>query len=38
MDVDRFTAHTFAALTHSFDLNKIVVIGWEAELSSGLSG
>ena len=38
MDVDGFAAHTFAALTHGLDLNEIVVIGWEAELHSGLVG
>lgn len=38
MDVDRLTSHTFAALAHGFDLNEIVVIGWEAELSSGSVG
>lgn len=38
MDVDRLTSHTFAALAHGFDLNEIVVVGWEAELSSGSVG
>lgn len=35
MDVDGFTAHTFATLTHGLDLNETVVIGREAELHSG---
>lgn len=38
MDVDGFTAHTFAALAHSLDLNEIVVAGGEAELHSGFVG
>lgn len=38
MDVDGFTAHTFAAFTHGLDLNEIVVIGGEAELHSGFVG
>lgn len=38
MDVDGFTAHTFAALTHGLDLNEIVVVGGEAELRSGFVG
>ena len=35
MDVDGFTAHSFAALAHRLDLNEIVVIGGEAELHRG---
>lgn len=38
MDVDWFTAHTFAALTLGLNLNEIVVIGREAELHSGFVG
>lgn len=38
MDVNGFTAHTFAALTHGLDLNEIVVVGGEAELRSGFVG
>lgn len=38
MDVDGFTAHTFAAFTHGLDQNEIVVIGGEAELHSGFVG
>lgn len=38
MDVDGFTAHTFTTFTHGLDLNKIVVIGGEAELHSGFVG
>lgn len=38
MDVDGFTAHTFATLAHGLDLNEIVVIGGEAELHSGFVG
>lgn len=36
--MDGFTAHTFTALTYGLDLNKIVVIGREAELHSGFVG
>lgn len=38
MDVDGFTAQTFAALTHGLDLNEIVVTGGEADLHSGFVG
>lgn len=38
MDVDGFTARAFAALTHGFDLNEIVVIGGEGELHSCFVG
>ncbi len=38
MDVDWFTSHTFASLTHGLDLNEIVVIGREAESHSGFVG
>lgn len=38
MDVYGFTAHTFATLTHGFDLNEIVVIGGEGELHSCFVG
>lgn len=38
MDVDGFTFHTFASLTHGLDLNEIVVIGGEAEPHSSFVG
>lgn len=38
MDVDGFTAHTFATFTHSLDLDEIVITGREAELHGCFAG